>query len=83
MRAERNTSAEHVNVQIHERVRTLLKTQYNGRSRRRLIKYKGTVRNARRIKVFNAISEGDEAVCNQLWNIMIDSINIVKDNKDE
>lgn len=30
-------------------------------------------------KVFNAISEGDEAVYNQLWNIMIDSINIVKD----
>lgn len=34
-------------------------------------------------KVFNAISKGDEAVYNQLWNIMIDSINIVKDNKDE
>ena len=34
-------------------------------------------------KVFNVISKGDEAVYNQLWNIMIDSINIVKDNKDE
>ena len=34
-------------------------------------------------KVFNAISERDEAVYNQLWNIMIDSINIVKNNKDE
>lgn len=34
-------------------------------------------------KVFNAISKGDEAVYNQLWNIMIDSINIVKNNKDE
>ena len=34
-------------------------------------------------KIFNAISEEDEAVYNQLWNIMIDSINIVKDNKDE
>ena len=55
MRAERNTSAEHVNVQIHERVRTLLKTQYNGRSHRRLIKYKGTVRNARRTKENNII----------------------------
>ena len=38
-------------------------------------------------KVFNAISKGDEAVYNQLynqlWNIMVGSINIVKDNKDE
>ena len=34
-------------------------------------------------KVFNAISKGDEAVYNQLWNIMEGSINIVKDNKDE
>ena len=34
-------------------------------------------------KVFNVISKGDKAVYNQLWNIMIDSINIVKDNKDE
>ena len=30
-------------------------------------------------KVFNAISKGDEAVYNQLWNIMIGSINVVKD----
>ena len=30
-------------------------------------------------KVFNAISEGDEAVYNQLWNIMIGYINVVKD----
>lgn len=34
-------------------------------------------------KVFNAISKGDEAVYNQLWNIMIGSINMVKDNKNE
>lgn len=34
-------------------------------------------------KVFNAISKGDEVVYNQLWNIMIGSINVVKDNKDE
>lgn len=33
--------------------------------------------------VFNAISGGDEAVYNQLWNIMIASINIIKDIKDE
>jgi len=34
-------------------------------------------------KVFNVISKGDKAVYNQLWNIMVGSINIVKDNKDE
>ena len=34
-------------------------------------------------KVFNVLSKGDEVVYNQLWNIMIDSINIVKNNKDE
>lgn len=30
-------------------------------------------------KVFNVISKGDKAVYNQLWNVMIGSINVVKD----
>lgn len=30
-------------------------------------------------KIFNVISKGDKAVYNQLWNIMIGSINVVKD----
>lgn len=30
-------------------------------------------------KVFTVISKGDKAVYNQLWNIMIGSINVVKD----
>lgn len=34
-------------------------------------------------KVFNVLSKGDEAVYNQSWNIMIGSINVVKDNIDE
>ena len=34
-------------------------------------------------KIFNVLSKEDEAVYNQLWDIMIDSINVVKNSNNE